>query len=202
MSNPNIESSRRWFEEVWNERRDETIDELLSPMLVAQMEALGANPQKMAFSEVYGALQTGDVGPDMQTNASLGMTRWYQYYFFTHFNRGRLWEWGSDGMLRALNSDTSVLYDFTKKMQWYVFLSLKDPKFQGSYAEDDFLSTTVMGLNHFAQVIGQPSSGFQSCCGNQRVGETCVVALSEVAPEQTARRDDLVAAEAHCRTTR
>ena len=32
-----------------------------SDVLVAQMEALGANPQKMAFSEVYGALQTGVV---------------------------------------------------------------------------------------------------------------------------------------------
>jgi C4-dicarboxylate-binding protein DctP len=32
-----------------------------SAVLVAQMEALGASPQPMAFSEVYGALQTGVV---------------------------------------------------------------------------------------------------------------------------------------------
>ncbi|MGB0748264.1 MAG: TRAP transporter substrate-binding protein [Magnetospiraceae bacterium] len=32
-----------------------------SDVLVAQMDALGANPQKMSFSEVYGALQTGVV---------------------------------------------------------------------------------------------------------------------------------------------
>ncbi len=32
-----------------------------SDVLVAQMEAIGGNPQKMAFSEVYGALQTGVV---------------------------------------------------------------------------------------------------------------------------------------------
>ena len=32
-----------------------------SDVLVAQMEAMGANPQKMAFSEVYGALQQGTV---------------------------------------------------------------------------------------------------------------------------------------------
>ncbi len=32
-----------------------------SDVLVAQFEALGANPQKMAFSEVYGGLQTGTI---------------------------------------------------------------------------------------------------------------------------------------------
>jgi len=32
-----------------------------SDVLVAQMEAIGGNPQKMAFSEVYGALQQGTV---------------------------------------------------------------------------------------------------------------------------------------------
>ena len=32
-----------------------------SDVLQAQFEAIGANPQKMAFSEVYGALQTGVV---------------------------------------------------------------------------------------------------------------------------------------------
>ncbi len=32
-----------------------------SDVLVAQMDALGANPQKMSFNEVYGALQTGVV---------------------------------------------------------------------------------------------------------------------------------------------
>jgi C4-dicarboxylate-binding protein DctP len=38
-----------------------------SDVLVAQMEALGASPQPMAFSEVYGALQTGVV--DGQENS-------------------------------------------------------------------------------------------------------------------------------------
>jgi steroid delta-isomerase-like uncharacterized protein len=30
MSNDNVELLRRWFQEVWNERRSETIDELLA----------------------------------------------------------------------------------------------------------------------------------------------------------------------------
>jgi len=38
-----------------------------SDVLVAQMEAMGASPQKMAFSEVYGGLQQGVVdGQDGQ----------------------------------------------------------------------------------------------------------------------------------------
>ena len=38
MSNPNVELSRRWFEEVWNQRRSATIDELLTPESVGHME--------------------------------------------------------------------------------------------------------------------------------------------------------------------
>jgi len=38
-----------------------------SDVLVAQMQALGASPQPMAFSEVYGALQTGVVGGQENT---------------------------------------------------------------------------------------------------------------------------------------
>jgi len=38
-----------------------------SDVLVAQMEAIGGSPQKMAFSEVYGALQMGVVGGQENT---------------------------------------------------------------------------------------------------------------------------------------
>ena len=48
-----------------------------SDVLVAQMEALGANPQKMAFSEVYGGLHTGFV--DGQENT------WYNIYVQNFF---------------------------------------------------------------------------------------------------------------------
>lgn len=114
--------------------------------------------------------QTGDFGPDMKSNAALNLTRYYQYYFFTHFNRGRLWDYYTGGGIDgAIGSDTSVLADFTKKMQWYVFLSLTDPEFQGSYAEEDFLATTVMGLNHFSAVIGQPASGYMISVPNYQV---------------------------------
>lgn len=39
MSNPNEAVARRWFEEVWNLRRAETIDELLTAESVCHSEA-------------------------------------------------------------------------------------------------------------------------------------------------------------------
>lgn len=38
MSDTNRGLAKRWFEEVWNERREETIDELLTPQSVGHME--------------------------------------------------------------------------------------------------------------------------------------------------------------------
>jgi C4-dicarboxylate-binding protein DctP len=48
-----------------------------SDVLVAQMAALGANPQKMAFSEVYGALQQGVVDGQENTWSNV----WGQKFF-------------------------------------------------------------------------------------------------------------------------
>ena len=48
-----------------------------SDVLVAQMEALGASPQPMAFSEVYGALQTGVVDGQENTWSNV----WGQKFF-------------------------------------------------------------------------------------------------------------------------
>ncbi len=39
MVNPNAESSRRWFEEIWNQRRLSVIEELLTPESVGHTEA-------------------------------------------------------------------------------------------------------------------------------------------------------------------
>ncbi len=39
MSNSNIQLARRWFEEVWNQRRVETIDELLTPESIGHLES-------------------------------------------------------------------------------------------------------------------------------------------------------------------
>ena len=37
---PNAELARRWFDEVWNKRRDATVLELLDPKIHGQMEGL------------------------------------------------------------------------------------------------------------------------------------------------------------------
>jgi hypothetical protein len=119
--------------------------------------------------------QVFDTGPDQQTNAAFQLTRYYQYYFWSHFNRGRLLDLpGAYG--GAVGSDSRVMYDFTKKMQWYFFMKT-DPRqrdlFEGSYAEEDFLNTTVLGLNHIGQVLGHPRSGFQVSV-DQYIAETLI----------------------------
>ena len=49
-----------------------------SDVLQAQFEALGASPQKMAFSEVYGALQTGVVDGQENTWSNIYTQKFYE----------------------------------------------------------------------------------------------------------------------------
>jgi C4-dicarboxylate-binding protein DctP len=49
-----------------------------SDVLVAQMEAIGASPQKMAFSEVYGALQQGVVDGQENTWSNIYGKKFYE----------------------------------------------------------------------------------------------------------------------------
>jgi len=100
-----------------------------------------------------------DYGPDMRSNAAMNESRYYQNYFFTHFNRGKLWDYGGNGMWGAISADQRALMDYTQKMQWYYFYKVTDPEFTGSYAEEDFLATTVMGLNHIGHMLAHPGTG-------------------------------------------
>jgi steroid delta-isomerase-like uncharacterized protein len=50
MENENFHLARRWFEEVWNERRTETIDELLTDESVSHSES-GPLRGKQVFIE-------------------------------------------------------------------------------------------------------------------------------------------------------
>jgi hypothetical protein len=121
-------------------------------------------PYRFCYGGFYGNTpwcQVFDFGPDMRTNAQLLLNNYYNSYFFTHFNRGRLWEYGPD-INGPIGADARIMGDFTKKMQWYVFMSMTDPDFKGSYAEEDFLATTLIGLNHLGHVIGQPGSGYMT----------------------------------------
>ncbi|PJE28339.1 C4-dicarboxylate-binding periplasmic protein precursor [Pseudooceanicola marinus] len=62
-----------------------------SDVLVAQMEAIGASPQKMAFSEVYGALQQGVVdGQENTWSNTLGQKYYEVQDGITETNHGLL----------------------------------------------------------------------------------------------------------------
>ncbi|AOZ71006.1 C4-dicarboxylate ABC transporter [Rhodobacter xanthinilyticus] len=62
-----------------------------SDVLVAQMQALGASPQPMAFSEVYGALQTGVVdGQENTWSNSYGQKYYEVQDSITETNHGLL----------------------------------------------------------------------------------------------------------------
>jgi steroid delta-isomerase-like uncharacterized protein len=59
MSVQNRDLSRRWFEEVWNERRSDTIGELMSPEGIGHMESgdvQGVEPFKRVRDEFLAAL--------------------------------------------------------------------------------------------------------------------------------------------------
>ena len=96
----------------------------------------------------------------MQSNAMWDEYNYYQRYFFTHFNRDRFWDIYSQVMWSVIGRDERVLYNYTDKMRWYAYLKATVPEFTGSYAEEDFLRTTIMGLNHFSHVLGHPGSGY------------------------------------------
>lgn len=102
---------------------------------------------------------TFDYGPDTRSNAALLETRYAQNFFFNHFNRDRLWEWGNNTIFGVVNSDDRSLWDYSQKMRWYYFYKATDPEFTGSYAEEDFLATTIQGLNHFSHQMSHPGTG-------------------------------------------
>lgn len=60
-----------------------------SNVLEAQIRALGANPQKMAFSEVYQALQTGVVDAQENTWSNIYSQKFFEVQkYITEFNHG------------------------------------------------------------------------------------------------------------------
>lgn len=81
MSASNATLARRWFEEVWNERRTEIIDELVTPESVCFWEA-GELRGKQAFMDlVHGPFVTAfpDLRVEVQEVADAGdvaVVRW------------------------------------------------------------------------------------------------------------------------------
>src|SRR5262245_41462273 len=58
MANPNVALARRWFEEVWNQRRTETVHELLGAGGVCQSEAGALTCPEHFLAQVYTPLVT------------------------------------------------------------------------------------------------------------------------------------------------
>ena len=133
-------------------------------------------PNEVPYRFGYGAfpepqVRVFDFGPDTRTNASFQLTRYYEHYYFTHFARNRLWDF--DAVNGGVGGDAGIMDDFTQKMQWFFFYKSTDPKFAGTYAEEDFLATSIIGLNHMAHILAEPSSGdFSTLPANQLFGIT------------------------------
>lgn len=131
-----------------------------------------AVPYRFCPGGYYGQLpecRVFDYGPDTRSNTSFLLTRYWQHYFFTHFNRDRLWDYFVGGEQGAINADLQVFDDFTQKMQWYYFFKATDPEFTGSDAEADYLATTITGLNHFSHVLGHPGNGVYTTVNKSQV---------------------------------
>lgn len=58
MATPTVALARRWFEEVWNQKRDDTIDELLSTSCAGLMEGQGEIGSAEDFKVVRSRLLT------------------------------------------------------------------------------------------------------------------------------------------------
>src|SRR5688572_20017857 len=56
--NPNVALARRWFEEVWNLRKTETVKELLTAQSVCQSEAGELKGPEAFLTQAYGPLLT------------------------------------------------------------------------------------------------------------------------------------------------
>jgi hypothetical protein len=105
-----------------------------------------------------------DFGPDHRTNAAYDLYNYQQRYFFTHFAHEKYWDatvgfWFGSSWFGAVGRDWGIMDNFSEKMRWYVYHKATDPEFTGSYAEEDMLATTVMGLNHMSHVLSHPAPG-------------------------------------------
>jgi steroid delta-isomerase-like uncharacterized protein len=63
MASANALLARRWFEEVWNDKRDETVLELLDPNIVGQMEGVDVRSPQDFLKAREGLL---DAFPDLR----------------------------------------------------------------------------------------------------------------------------------------
>ncbi|MBN2360513.1 MAG: hypothetical protein JXR83_13745 [Deltaproteobacteria bacterium] len=108
------------------------------------------------YAGMYPDCRMSDYGVTQTEITQTDITRYKEYYFFTHFNRGRVnWYWWNN----AVNSNVNMMLNFLTTYQWMYYYRATDPAFFSTDAGKDFLRATVMGLNTFADILGTPASG-------------------------------------------
>jgi C4-dicarboxylate-binding protein DctP len=138
------------------EARGLTFRVMESDILQAEIEAIGGSPQKMAFGEVYQALQTGTVDAQENTWSNMYSSKFYEVQpFMTESNHGYI------GYLVAVNAS------FWRSL----------PADLRAGLEDALAEVTVWG-NARAEEINQQD--------RQRVAESGRTTIMVLTPEQLA----------------
>ncbi|MFH1807784.1 MAG: hypothetical protein ABIJ09_03510 [Pseudomonadota bacterium] len=116
------------------------------PYKVCYDERANREPDCRLFD--YGANQT----EVMETE----LNRYHQYYYFTHFNRGRTnyyWYWN------AMDVSWNILSRVLQTFQYMYYFRAQDPTFFEKGVGQDYLTASLMGINLFSEVLGTPPNG-------------------------------------------
>ena len=68
-------------------------------------------------------------------------------------------DWQRGSWRGPVRRDLRMMLNYNQFMKWYYYYKATIPDYTGSYAEQDLLHATTMGLNHFAHVMGHPAAG-------------------------------------------
>lgn len=116
-------------------------------------------PYKMCSDEYANRLpecRTSDYGANQTEIIETELTRFKEYYYFSHFNRGRTsyyWYWD------AMDANMYVMQDILQTFQYMYYYRANDPGFFDTDSGRDYLKASLMGINLFAEILAMPSNG-------------------------------------------